>query len=39
MLGMVAPDFQLKDEDGNYVTLRRLVRQRPLMFYLFRGAW
>jgi peroxiredoxin len=39
MLGTVAPDFQMKDEEGNYVTLRRLIRQRPVMFYVYRGAW
>lgn len=39
LLGTVAPDFQMKDEEGNYVTLRRLIRQRPLLFYLYRGAW
>jgi peroxiredoxin len=36
---MPAPDFQMKDEEGNYVTLRRLIRQRPLLFYVYRGAW
>jgi peroxiredoxin len=39
MVGTVAPEFQLKDEEGNYVTLRRLVRQHPLLFYVYRGAW
>ena len=39
MLGTVAPEFQLKDEEGNYVTLRRLIRQHPVMFYVYRGAW
>jgi peroxiredoxin len=39
LLGSVAPDFQMKDEQGNYVTLRRLIRQRPLMLYLYRGGW
>ncbi len=39
LLGTTAPEFQLKDEEGNYVTLRRLIRQRPLLFYVYRGAW
>jgi len=29
----------MKDEEGNYVTLRRLIRQHPVMFYVYRGAW
>lgn len=29
----------MKDEQGNYVTLRRLLRQRPLVLYFYRGAW
>lgn len=39
LLGTTAPDFQMKDEEGNYVTLRRLIRQRPLLFYIYRGGW
>jgi hypothetical protein len=39
LVGSVAPEFQLKDEQGNYVTLRRLIRQRPLVLYLYRGGW
>jgi hypothetical protein len=37
--GTVAPDFQMRDEQGNFVTLRRLIRQRPLLLYLYRGSW
>ena len=39
LVGSVAPDFQMKDEDGNYVTLQRLIRQRPLLLYIYRGGW
>lgn len=39
LLGRPAPDWQLRDEQGNYVTLKRLIRQRPLLFHLYRGAW
>jgi hypothetical protein len=39
LVGTVAPEFQLRDEEGNYVTLRRLLRQRPLLLHLYRGAW
>lgn len=39
LLGQPAPEFQMKDEEGNFVTLRRLVRQRPILLYLYRGAW
>lgn len=39
LIGSAAPEFQMKDEQGNYVTLRRLLRQRPLVLYFYRGAW
>lgn len=39
LLGEPAPDFQLPDEEGTLVTLRRLTRLRPLLLYLYRGAW
>jgi peroxiredoxin len=39
LLGRPAPEFQLKDEQGNYITLNRLTRQRPLLLHLYRGAW
>lgn len=39
LLGQVAPEWQMRDEQGNYVTLRRLIRQRPLLLHLYRGAW
>lgn len=39
MVGDAAPEWQMKDEEGNYVTLRRLIRQRPILLHLFRGAW
>jgi hypothetical protein len=38
-VGSVAPDFQLRDETGQLVTLRRLLRQRPLVLHFYRGAW
>jgi peroxiredoxin len=39
LLGSAAPEFQMRDEEGNFVTLRRLIRQRPLLLYFYRGAW
>jgi hypothetical protein len=39
LVGTVAPGFQMRDEEGNYVTLRRLLRRRPLLLHLYRGAW
>jgi peroxiredoxin len=39
LIGTTAPEFQMKDEEGTYVTLRRLIRQKPLLLYLYRGAW
>ena len=39
LVGQPAPDWQLRDEQGSYVTLRRLIRQRPLLLHLYRGAW
>jgi peroxiredoxin len=39
LVGQVAPEFQLRDEEGNYVTLRRLIRQRPILLHFYRGAW
>jgi hypothetical protein len=39
LIGAVAPEFQMRDEEGNYVTLRRLLRQRLLLLHLYRGAW
>ena len=38
-VGSVAPDFQLRDEEGNFVTLRRLLRPRSLLLHFYRGAW
>lgn len=39
MLGKEAPDFQLRDQDGNNVTLRRLLRTGPLLMHHYRGNW
>lgn len=39
LLGQAAPEFQMRDEEGNYVTLKRLIRQRPILLHLYRGAW
>jgi hypothetical protein len=38
-VGSVAPDFHLRDESGQLVTSRRLLRQRPLLLHFYRGAW
>ena len=39
LVGSVAPSFQMRDADGNNVTLRRLNRQQPVLLYLYRGGW
>ena len=39
LLGQPAPDFELKDEEGKGVTLRRLTRRGPLLLHLYRGNW
>ena len=39
LIGQPAPEWQMRDEQGNYVTLRRLIRQRPILLHLYRGAW
>lgn len=39
LLGTPAPEFQLADDAGNNVTLRRLTRRGPLLFHLYRGNW
>ncbi len=38
-VGSVAPAFQLRDEDGAFVSTRRLLRQRPVLIHFYRGAW
>ena len=39
VLGKEAPSFQLRDEDGNNVTLRRLTRTGPVLMHHYRGNW
>lgn len=39
LLNEPAPAFQMKNEEGNFVTLRSLIRQRPILLHLYRGAW
>ena len=39
LLGQPAPDFQMRDEEGNNVSLRRLTRGGPLLLHLYRGNW
>jgi hypothetical protein len=39
MIGQDAPEFQMKDQDGNNVTLRRLTRTGPVLMHLYRGNW
>lgn len=39
LLGQPAPEWQMRDEAGNLVTLRRLIRRQPLLLHLYRGAW
>jgi hypothetical protein len=39
LVGAVAPEFQMRDEKENYVSLRRLIRPRLLLLHLYRGEW
>lgn len=39
LVGDPAPDFQLQDEDGNNVTLKRLTRRGPVLIHFYRGHW
>jgi hypothetical protein len=39
VLGKSAPDFQLRDQDGDNVTLRRLTRTGPVLMHHYRGNW
>ena len=39
VLGKEAPEFQLRDQDGNNVTLRRLTRTSPVLMHQYRGNW
>ena len=39
LLGQAAPEFQLRDEDGDNVTLRRLTRTGPVLMHQYRGNW
>jgi hypothetical protein len=39
VLGQDAPEFQLRDEQGNNVTLRRLFRTGPVLMHHYRGNW
>lgn len=39
LLGKPAPEFQLEDEQGSNVTLRRLTRRGPVILHLYRGHW
>lgn len=39
LVGLPAPDFELKDDEGKGVTLRRLTRRGPLLLHLYRGNW
>jgi len=39
LLGQQAPLFELADQDGNGVTLRRLTRRGPVILHLYRGHW
>lgn len=39
LVGEPAPEFQLQDEDGNNVTLRRMTRRGPVIIHFYRGHW
>lgn len=39
LLGEAAPEWQMRDEEGHAVSLRRLIRPRPLLLHLYRGEW
>ena len=34
-----APDFKLKDQDGNLVSLRELKKKGPVVIVFYRGNW
>ena len=38
-VGDVAPDFKLKDSDGNTVSLNELLSQGPVVLGFYRGRW
>jgi peroxiredoxin len=37
--GEVAPDFSLKDADGNVVSLAELLKKGPVVLSFYRGVW
>lgn len=39
LIGQPAPLFELADQEGNGVTLRRLTRRGPVILHLYRGHW
>lgn len=39
LLGKPAPEFQARDEGGNYTSLRRQLRSGPLVLHFYRGHW
>lgn len=39
MVGMNAPDFNLKDAEGNEVRFRAREMEKPLVVSFFRGGW
>lgn len=38
-VGMKAPDFKLKNQDGNWVKLQDLLKKGPVIISFYRGAW
>lgn len=37
--GDIAPNFSLKDPEGNLVTLAKLLKNGPLIISFYRGSW
>ena len=37
--GQIAPDFELKDADGNLVSSKELLAKGPVLLTFYRGIW
>jgi peroxiredoxin len=38
-VGEVAPDFNLKDQNGTTVKLSKVAKKSPVMLVFYRGFW
>ncbi len=37
--GDIAPDFDLKDQNGKTVKLSKVIKKSPVMLVFYRGFW